>query len=126
MRVLIVDDAEDFADYTRKRLKLRGIQAIVAGSGEAALAILETESVDVAVLDVLMPGMDGVELLAEIKKRYAHLPVIMLTGHGTVETAREGLEKGAREYLLKPCDFNTLLGSIRKAYETVAGGIGGE
>ena len=126
MRVLIVDDAEDFADYTRKRLQLRGIQAIVADSGEAALAILETERLDVAVLDVLMPGMNGVELLVEIKKQYPHLPVIMLTGHGTVETAREGLEKGAREYLLKPCDFNTLLGSIRKAYETVAEGVGRE
>ena len=126
MRVLIVDDAEDFADYTRKRLQLRGIQAIVAGSGEVALAILETERLDVAVLDVLMPGMNGVELLVEIKKQYPHLPVIMLTGHGTVETAREGLEKGAREYLLKPCDFNTLLGSIRKAYETVAERVGGK
>ena len=126
MRVLLVDDAEDFVTYTRKRLMLRGIQAIVACSGEDALAILETESVDIAVLDVLMPGMDGVELLAKIKKRYPHLPVIMLTGHGTVETAREGLEKGAREYLLKPCDFNTLLGSIQKAYETVAERVGGK
>jgi DNA-binding NtrC family response regulator len=126
MRVLLVDDAEDFTTYTRKRLLLRGLQAIVAGSGEKALAVLEKENVDVAVLDVLMPGMDGVELLVEIKKRYPRLPVIMLTGHGTVETAREGLEKGAREYLLKPCDFDTLLGSIRKAYETVAERVGGE
>lgn len=115
IRVLLVDDAKDFIKYMKKRLDARGVVVSTALSGSEALSILSKESVDVVVLDVLMPDMDGIETLQEIKKIKPDQPVIMLTGHGTVESTAEGMRLGAADFLLKPCDADTLLASIEKA-----------
>ncbi|MCP4603168.1 MAG: response regulator [Proteobacteria bacterium] len=115
--VLLVDDAKDFVEYMKKRLVARGMTISTAFNGQTAIDIVKEQSFDVVVLDVLMPGMDGIETLQEIKKIRPELPVIMLTGHGTVESAAEGMKLGACDYLLKPCDLDTLLGSIQSAYE---------
>ncbi len=119
-RVLLVDDAKDFIDYTRKRLTARDIDVLSAYNGREALDILETESVDVVVLDVLMPDMEGIETLREIKKIKPDQEVIILTGHGTIETAKEGMELGASEFLLKPCNLDKLLESIQRSYSKSA------
>jgi DNA-binding NtrC family response regulator len=114
-RVLLVDDAKDFIDYTKKRLLARDMDVLSAYNGREALDILRTESVDVVVLDVLMPDMEGIETLREIKKIRADQEVIILTGHGTIETAKEGMELGASEFLLKPCNLEKLLESIERS-----------
>ena len=116
IKVLLVDDAKDFVAYMRKRLSARGMDVSTAYSGQEALDIISKEPLDVVVLDVLMPGMDGIETLQEIRKIKPELQVIMLTGHGTVESAAEGMKLGAVDYLLKPCDLDTLLNSINDAY----------
>ena len=117
IKVLLVDDAQDFVNYMKKRLVARGIEIWTAYNGQDGLDIVKKETLDVVVLDVLMPGIDGLETLQEIKKIKPDLQVIMLTGHGTVETTAEGMKLGATDFLLKPCDFDTLLNSIQSAYE---------
>ena len=114
-KVLIVDDGEDFLEYTKKRLINRGLEVWTALDGIEAIKTIEQNDFDVVVLDVLMPNMDGIETLQRIKEIKPGLPVIMLSGHGAVESAAEGLKLGAVEYLLKPCDFETLLSSIENA-----------
>ncbi len=114
--VLLVDDAKDFIKYMKKRLDARGVLVSTANSGQEALDILNKEQIDVVVLDVLMPGMDGIETLQEIKKIKPEQPVVMLTGHGTVESTAEGMRLGAADFLLKPCDAETLLNSIENAH----------
>ena len=117
IKVLLVDDAKDFVEYMKKRLLARGMEIHTAFNGEAALEIVREKALDVVVLDVLMPGMDGIETLQEIKKINSELAVIMLTGHGTVESAAEGMKLGASDYLLKPCDLDSLLEAIQKAHK---------
>jgi DNA-binding NtrC family response regulator len=119
-RVLLVDDAKDFIDYTEKRLVARNMDVLSAYNGREALDILRNESVDVVVLDVLMPDMEGIETLREIKKIRPDQEVIILTGHGTIETAKEGMELGASEFLLKPCNLDKLLESIQHSCEKSA------
>jgi len=108
IRVLIADDEADFTDILALRLTDAGETAHKAYSGSECLKKLETESIDVVVLDIKMPGMDGIDTLREIKKRFPLVEVILLTGHGTTETAVEGMRLGAFDYLLKPADFNEL------------------
>jgi DNA-binding NtrC family response regulator len=115
-KVMIVDDEEKFVDYLRKRLENRELAVATAGNGEAALAILEKEPQDVVILDVLMPGMDGIATLREIKKREPLTEVIMLTGHASVESAIDGMKIGAYDYLMKPCETDDLVDKIKKAY----------
>ena len=117
IKVLLVDDAQDFVHYMKKRLVARGIDIFTAFNGQESLSIVKKEPLDVVVLDVLMPGIDGLETLQEIKRLKPDVEVIMLTGHGTVETTVDGLKLGASDFLLKPCDFDTLLESIEAAYE---------
>lgn len=117
IRVLLVDDAKDFVEYMKKRLVARGMEIHAAFDGKTALDIVREQELDVVVLDVLMPGMDGIETLQKIKKIKEDLPVIMLTGHGTVESAAEGMKLGANDYLLKPCDLDSLLSSIQNAHK---------
>jgi CheY-like chemotaxis protein len=114
IKVLMVDDEEQFRATTKKVLDRRGFETIVAGSGEEAIQKLK-EAPDVVVLDVKMPGMDGHQALKEIKKRHPDLPVIMLTGHGALPSAREALVEGAFDYLAKPCDIDVLSGKITEA-----------
>ena len=114
IKVLMVDDEEQFRATTKKVLDRRGFETIVAKSGEEAIQKLK-EAPDVVVLDVRMPGMDGHQALKEIKTRHPDLPVIMLTGHGALPSAREALVEGAFDYLAKPCDIDVLSGKITEA-----------
>ncbi len=115
-QVLLVDDEQVFVNTMGKRLNKRGLTVIKSFSGEDGLAVLEeNHHVDVVVLDVKMPGLDGIETLCRIKAKYPLVEVIMLTGHGTVETAIDGMKEGAFDYLLKPCDMDELMGKINDA-----------
>ena len=117
--VLFVDDETEFVASLMKRMQQRDIHAHGASSGTEALTILKTHNttVDVVVLDVKMPGMDGITVLQEIKERYPLLEVIMLSGHANVSVALEGLEKGAFDYLVKPVDMDELLYKLQDANE---------
>lgn len=116
IRVLMVDDEERFRATTKKLLGRRGFETILAENGEEALEKLK-EDPDVVILDVKMPGMDGHQVLREIKRRSPYLPVIMLTGHGALPSAKESLGEGAYDYLTKPCDITILAGKIHEAFE---------
>lgn len=115
--ILVVDDEKDFAEMFSLRLKEEGHHVRVAYSGEEALQALsqEDENTDVVVLDIKMPGMDGIETLKLIKAKYPIVEVILLTGHGTIDTSVQGLKSGAFDYLLKPADFAELLTKLEKA-----------
>jgi len=114
IKVLMVDDEEKFRSTTKKILQRKGFDTVLAASGEEAINKLD-EQPDVVILDVKMPGMDGHQALEEIKKRSPDVPVIMLTGHGALPSAKEALQKGAFDYLAKPCDINILTGKIEDA-----------
>lgn len=113
--VLLVDDEKDFVETLAKRLKTRDFSVECTFSGDEAVKWLETNESDVVVLDVRMPGLDGIDTLREIKRMKPLVEVIMLTGHATVETAIEGMKLGAFDYLMKPTDMNDLVDKINKA-----------
>ncbi|MBI4774599.1 MAG: response regulator [Deltaproteobacteria bacterium] len=117
LKLMLVDDETRFLETTQKLLSRKGYQVETASSGREALDKLQTQDIHVAILDVKMPGMDGVETLREIKRRFPLVEVIMLTGHATVESAVEGLKCGAFDYLMKPCDIDELLAKARTAFE---------
>ncbi len=114
--VLFVDDEIDFLDTLMKRMKKRNVSVSGVNRGEDAIEFLKTHSIDVVVLDMRMPGMDGIETLREIKKLNPLLEVIMLTGHACLEAAREGMELGAFDYLMKPLNIDELLYKLQDAY----------
>ncbi|MEI7449056.1 MAG: response regulator [Desulfomonile sp.] len=116
-KVLIVDDEEDFVDTMIRRLKAKGFDAHGVNRGKEALELLDENDFDVCVLDVKMPGMDGIETLREMKKKKPLMEVIMLTGHGSVESGVQGLQLGAYNYVMKPVPFADLLQQINQAYE---------
>jgi DNA-binding NtrC family response regulator len=114
--VLLVDDEVPFVETMTKRLNKRDLQVSTAFSGPEALEKLGKEShIEVVILDVKMPGMDGIETLREIKRKHPLVEVVMLTGHATVETAIEGMKLGAFDYLMKPCDMDVLISKVRGA-----------
>ncbi len=113
--VLFVDDEVDFLDTVVKRIQKRNVNACGAKNGEEALAQLKQRPVDVIVLDVKMPGMDGLEVLKEIKKTHPLIEVIMLTGHASLEVAIRGMELGAFDYLMKPVEMDELLYKLQDA-----------
>jgi DNA-binding NtrC family response regulator len=115
--VLLVDDEVPFVETMTKRLSKRELMVLPAYSGREALEKLEKHGVDVVILDVKMPGMDGIETLREIKRAHPLVEVIMLTGHATVETAVEGMRLGAFDYLMKPCEIEELLAKVNEAKE---------
>ena len=117
LKVLVIDDEPDFMETIVKRLQKRKLFVVGVGSGEEALALLMKEAFDVAVLDVRMPGMDGIETLKEMKKRSPLTEVIMLTGHGSVESGMQGMSMGAFDYMIKPADFDELFEKITQAGE---------
>jgi len=116
-KVLVVDDEDDFRETIVKRLQGRHLDTTGVASGEEALRIMEQEAFDVVVLDVLMPGMDGIEVLKEMKKRWPLTEVIMLTGHASVESGIQGMQLGAFDYVMKPVPLDELLDKMRQAYE---------
>jgi len=117
MQLMLVDDEERFLSTTKKLLAKKGYDVLTATNGLEALEILASQTVHVVILDVKMPGMDGMETLQEIKRRFPLVEVIMLTGHATVESAVEGLKSGATDYLVKPTDINELLEKAREAFD---------
>ncbi|NDV18523.1 response regulator [Pseudodesulfovibrio sp. JC047] len=117
IRLLLVDDEVGFLEVLQKRLGKRGLDVTVASSGAAGIQTLRGTDFDVAVLDLKLEDMDGIEVLQIFKKMVPELPVIMLTGHGSEQAAREGVASGAFDYMLKPCDLDELLIKIRQAFE---------
>ena len=116
--VLVVDDEVQFVETLVKRLDKRGVKVNSAHSGQEALDALAGSGAtrtDVVILDVKMPGMDGLETLALIKEQHPLVEVIMLTGHATVESAIEGMKHGAYDYLMKPCDLDVLMEKLNAA-----------
>jgi len=115
--VMLVDDEVPFVDTMTRRLGKRNLGIVTAYSGHEALEKLREKdsNVDVVILDVKMPGMDGIETLREIKKAHPLVEVIMLTGHATVETGIEGMKLGAFDYLMKPCDIDQLMAKVKEA-----------
>jgi DNA-binding NtrC family response regulator len=116
IRLLLVDDEEGYVNVLANRMALRGVDVIKSYSGSEAIRILRKNDFDVAVLDLKMEDMDGLEVLKIFKKMDPELMVIMLTGHGSAQAASDGISLGAFDYLTKPCDFNELLEKFRKAY----------
>ncbi|MFC1821874.1 response regulator [Thermodesulfobacteriota bacterium] len=118
IKILLVDDEEDFVEMLSLRLEATGQNVTPAYSGKECLDILRQKAIDVVILDVKMPGMDGIETLKEIKKHFPLVEVIMMTGHGTVEMAvEEWKQLGAFDYMLKPADFDELLKKLASAGE---------
>lgn len=105
VNVLVVDDEEDFVEMFSLRLQEIGENVTGVYSGREGLDALEKGDFDVVVLDVKMPGMDGIETLKEIRRRFPLVEVILLTGHGSVDTAVAGMKLGAYDYINKPADF---------------------
>jgi len=117
-RVLVVDDEQDFLETIVKRLKKRGLEVEGVLSGEAAIEILNKKIFDVIILDIKMPGgMDGIEVLREIKNKWPLIEVILLTGHASVESSIKGLKLGAFDYLMKPVKLDELLDKLAEAFK---------
>ena len=116
IRVLLVDDEADFLRTLGKRLTHRGLAVATAGGGEECLDILGKAPMDVVVLDVKMPGMDGIETLAAINERHPGTAVVLLTGHADVGMAVSGIEAGAFDYLMKPVGIDELVYAIEDAH----------
>ncbi len=115
--ILIVDDEDDFRETLVKRLHKRHLNVFGAESGLKALELINKLIFDVVVLDVKMPGLDGLDTLREIKKKNPLIEVILLTGHASMESGVEGMDLGAFDYVMKPVNIDDLLEMIRRAYE---------
>jgi len=115
LKLLLVDDELEFLEPLATRLTRRGAACTIATSGESALRQLADARFDCAVVDVKMPGMDGLELLRRIRRDHAEVPVVLLTGHASVELGVQGMELGAFDYLLKPLELDELLDVARRA-----------
>jgi DNA-binding NtrC family response regulator len=118
--ILIVDDEKDFVEMLSLRLSDDGHRVRAAFSGEEGLAALDEAECDVVILDIRMPGKDGISVLKSIKRRHPVVEVILLTGHGTIDTAVEGLKSGAFDYLQKPADYDELLAKVEAARQRKA------
>ena len=118
LKVLIADDEVEFASTIVARLNLRKFAATMVNSGKAALAAIDQDPPDVLLLDLKMPDLDGLEVLASLKEKYPNLAVIILTGHGSFEAGRQGMELGAYDYIMKPVDLNLLIGKIEDAFQS--------
>lgn len=115
-RVLLVDDETVFTSNMSKLLTNRGYRVTAVNSGDSAIQVLEEEDFDVVVLDLKMPGMDGITTLKEIKKLGLFTETLILTGHGSIDTAMEAVKLGAYDYLNKPCEIDELVAKIEGAW----------
>lgn len=115
LKILLVDDEPDFLSVIARRLARRNVSVSVASSGLEALEMLKAEPVKVVVLDVKMPGIDGIETLRRIKEMMPDVEVIMLTGHADLDVAISGMALGAYDYLLKPADIDELMFKVHDA-----------
>jgi DNA-binding NtrC family response regulator len=121
IRILIVDDEEDLVGALAERLALRGFDVETATSGAAGLDHLAQREFGVVLLDIKMPGIDGLELLAEIKEKHPASAVILFTGHSSVADAEKGIREGAFGYLEKPVDIEKLIEELKRAVATEKG-----
>jgi two-component system, OmpR family, response regulator len=117
IRLLLVDDEEGFVNVLSKRISRRNIEVTTAYSGSEAIQTLRNREFDVAVLDLKMEDMNGLEVLKILRIMDPKLAVIMLTGHGSAEAAQKGIELGAYDYLTKPCELEELLKKVIEAYQ---------
>jgi len=115
IKLLLVDDEEAYVNVLANRMAKRDIEVTKALSGTEGIQALRKEDFDAAVLDLKMEDMDGIEVLKVFKKMVPAMPVIMLTGHGSEQAAREGIALGASDYLTKPCDLEELMEKIKGA-----------
>ena len=119
-RLLLVDDEEQFVEALAERLSMRGYDVTTSLTGEDAIEKIKNYNFDVVILDVRLPGIEGAEVLREIKNLKPLAEVIMLTGHGTVEMAIKGMKLGAFDFLMKPCETEDLTAKIDKAHDRKA------
>ncbi len=117
-KVLLVDDEADFIELLSQRLKTRGLKVVAVTTGEEAVALSADRSIDLAVVDLAMPGIDGMETLRQIKEERPDMEVIMLTGQSSVKSGIEAMKNGATDYLEKPVDLQALMDAIRTAKES--------
>ena len=114
LKVLLVDDEKEFVESLSERLALRDLDADIAYDGEQALQAVKAGEPDLMVLDLRMPGIDGIEVLRKVKKSHPNVQVVILTGHGTDKEEREAKKLGAFAYLKKPVDIDQLIGTLHK------------
>ena len=117
IKILLVDDEKEFVETLSERIRMRDHDSKVALNGEEALKHIDDDLPDVVVLDLKMPGIDGMEVLRRIRTAYPNVQVIMLTGHGSDKDEKEARKLGAFEYLQKPVEIDTLMKKIKKAYK---------
>jgi len=116
-KIMLVDDEEEFINLMSQRLETRGITVVAVTSGEEAIIHADDINYDVAVVDLAMPGIDGIETLKQLKERRPDIEVIMLTGQATVQSGIEAMKHGAMDFLEKPVDLDVLMEKIRLAKE---------
>lgn len=114
-KVLLVDDEEEFCNMLSERLENRGLKVNAVLSGEDAVVRVEDQNFDAIIVDLAMPGIDGLETLRRIKEKRPDLEILMLTGHGTVKSGIEAMKLGAEDFLEKPVDMKVLLEKISEA-----------
>ena len=114
-KILLVDDEEDFIESLSARMEIRGIQVVTTTSGMEAIEAVEKENFDAVILDMMMPGIDGLETLKKMLSFDKDLQIIMLTGHATIKSSVEAMKAGAKDYLEKPADLDKLVELIKQA-----------
>ena len=119
LKILLVDDEQEFVSALAERLELRGYQVTAVNSGEAALQTFESEVPDIVVLDLKMPGLNGLDVLKQINSRFEYIPVLLLTGYGSTKDGMKGMHYGAYDYLMKPLNIDDLIAKIHEAVQAV-------
>ncbi len=115
INILLVDDEEEYVATLSERIQMRGFNSRVAPDGEQALRMIRENTYDVMVLDLRMPGIDGMAVLKAVKKMHPEVQVVMITGHGSDLDKQNALDNGAFAYMEKPVELETLIGHIKKA-----------
>mgnify|MGYP000682886202 CR=1 FL=1 len=115
IRILLVDDEADFVQTLAERLELRGFDIRIANDGDGAFSHMESRLPDLVVLDVMMPGIGGLDVLQQIRRSFPEVQVILLTGRGSTHDGIKGMRLGAFDYLMKPCDMDQLIGKVNEA-----------
>lgn len=117
IKILLVDDEEEFVNTLAERINMRLFNADIALNGETALKMIDNDIPDIMVLDLRMPGIDGIEVLKKVKHMYPEVQVIILTGHGSKQDKDAAISLGAFDYLQKPVEIDSLVKKIRQAYK---------
>ncbi|MBI5572679.1 MAG: response regulator [Desulfomonile tiedjei] len=122
-KVLLVDDEEDFVSTLAERLNLRGIPTSIATTGEDALRLVAADAPQIVVLDVMMPGMSGLEVLQRLRADFPQIPVLLLSGIGSTQDTELGMRLGAVDFLMKPLQIEQLIGKMSAAVTKAPGGV---